>query len=113
MRNNLELARDSLFIKKIRNAYKTTGMPSVQDAYAIITANEFLTHPLPQNLSKLFEIKENFNRRITEMQCDLNSPFVLRINAEHYRSIIIHVLLKFLDRNHRKNCLGFSFSRSF
>ena len=61
VRNNLELARDSLFIKKIKNASKATGLLSIHDADAIIITNEPLPHPLWLN--------------------HLNFPFILRINT--------------------------------
>lgn len=49
--NNLELARDSLFIKKIKNAFKVTELHIVQEIYAIIVENELLPTPLWQKLA--------------------------------------------------------------
>ena len=88
VRNNLELACDSLFIKKIKNAFKATGLPSVHDTDAIIMANELLPHPLWID--------------------HLNSPFILRIITEHHDRMNIHALL---GGNHRQRHLR-SFSKS-
>ena len=73
VRNNLELDRDSLFIKNIENASKATGLLSVHDADAINVANELLPHPLWID--------------------HLNSHFILRIITEHHDRMNIHTLL--------------------
>ena len=73
VRNNLELDRDSLFIKNIENASKATGLLSVHDADAINVANELLPHPLWID--------------------HLNSPFILRIITEYHDRMNIHTLL--------------------
>ena len=88
VRNNLELARDSLLIRNIKNEPKVTGLLSVHDADAIIITSELFSHPLWLN--------------------HLNFPFILRINTEHYYRMNIHVLL---GRKHCQRHLG-SFSKS-
>ena len=88
VRNNLELARDSLLIRNIKNEPKVTGLLSVHDADAIIITSELLPHPLWLN--------------------HLNFPFILRIITEYHDRINIHALL---DGNHCQRHLG-SFSKS-
>jgi hypothetical protein len=88
VRNNLELACDSLFINNFKNASKAIGLLSVHDADAIIITNELLPHPLWLN--------------------HLNLPFILRINTEHHYRMNI---LALLGGTHCQNHLG-SFSKS-
>ena len=108
VRNNLELACDSLFIKKIKNAFKATGLPSVHDTDAIIMANELLPHPLWPSRLKLFEIQKKIDLKIAYKQSDLNFPFILRINTEHHYHRHIHALP---GGNHCQRHLG-SFLKS-
>ena len=88
VRNNLELARGSLFIKNIKNTSKATGLLGVHDADAIIITSELLSHPFWLN--------------------HLNFPFILRINTEHHYRMNI---LALLGGTHCQNHLG-SFSKS-
>jgi len=88
VRNNLELARDSLFIKNVKNTSRATGLLSVHNADAIIVTNELLPHPLWID--------------------HLNSPFVLRINTEQHYRMNIQALL---GGSHCKRDLG-SFSKN-
>ncbi len=90
VRNNLELARDSQFIKNIKNVSKATGLRSVYDADAIIITNELLPHPFWLN--------------------HLNYPFILRSNTEHHDRMDIHALL---GGNPRKRHLKLGVSGSF
>ena len=88
VRNNLELARDSLLIRNIKNEPKVTGLLSVHDADPIIITSEPLPHPLWLN--------------------HLNFPFILKIDTEHHYRMNIHALL---DGIHSQRHLG-SFSKS-
>jgi hypothetical protein len=103
VRNSLELACNSLFIKKIINAFKAIGLPIVHDTDAIIIANELFSHSLWLSLLKLFEIKNKTDLKIANKQSDLNFPFVLRVNTVYHYHRNIHALL---GGNHCQRHLG-------
>jgi (p)ppGpp synthase/HD superfamily hydrolase len=123
-RNNLELACNSLFIEKIKNAFKaaevdllaevyffskqrTPGLDSIslqaaillihQDADAITVTGVLLIHLLRQGRVEPDEIHRHVGQKITTTISELNVSFVLRINTEQLRRMDIRAPLKSLD----------------
>jgi hypothetical protein len=94
VRNNLELACDSLFIEKIKKAFKATEPFIHQDADAFTVASDLPPPHLWKNRDEVDEIHKNFDLKIANSKRDLKSHSVLRINSEHYRRINIRTVLK-------------------
>jgi (p)ppGpp synthase/HD superfamily hydrolase len=128
-RNTLELARNSLFIEKIKNAFqaakadrlvkvcsfskqRTSGLGSVplqaaeplidQDADAITVTGALLPSFLRQRRTKPNEIHRYFGQKIANTISELTSPFILRTDTKPHRRMDMRALLESMGRLFRK-----------
>lgn len=128
-RNTLELARNSLFIEKIKNAFKavevdrlakiysfskqrTSGLDSVpsraakllndQDADANTIAGVQLIFLLPQGRTQILEFIKYPGQTIADTISDLNLPFSFRTDTTPHRWMDTHTLLRFMGGPTRK-----------
>jgi hypothetical protein len=128
-RNTLELACNSLFIEKIKNAFKavevdrlakiysfskqrTSGLGSVisgankllieQDADANTVARVQLISILSQGRTQPVEIIRCIRQMIADTISNLNFPFYLGTDTKPHRRMDIHTLLKFMGGPTRK-----------
>lgn len=96
VRNNLELAYDSLFIEKIKKAFKATKPFIHRDADTFTVAGGLLPPLLWKSCDEADENHENLYQEIAPTR---SAPLVLRGNTEHPRRMDIRTPLKFLDRH--------------
>ena len=128
-RNTLELARNSLFIEKIKNAFqaakadrlvkvcsfskqRTSGLCSVplqaaeplidQDADAITVTGVLLPLFLWQGHAQSVKIIKHFGQKIANTINELTSPFILRTNTKPHRRMDTRVLLESMGGPFRK-----------
>jgi len=128
-RNTLELARNSLLIEKIKNAFKavevdrlakiysfskqrTSGLGSVPSraakllidphADANTVAGVQLISLLSQGRTQLVEIIRYIGQAVADTISDLNSPFNLRADTKLHRWLDTHALMEFMGWPTRK-----------
>jgi (p)ppGpp synthase/HD superfamily hydrolase len=128
-RNTLELACNSLFIEKLKIAFKAaevdrlvkiysfskqriSGLGSVpskaakllidKDADANTIAGALLPPLLSQGRTQPLEIIKHFGQTVADTISDLNSPFILRTVIKSHRRMDTHALLESMGGPNRK-----------
>lgn len=98
VRNNLELACDSLFIEKIKKAFKATEPFINQGAGTFTVAGGLFPTFLRKNCDEAVEIRRNFGKEVAAAFSDLNFHFALKVTTKLRRRVDIRPPIKFPDR---------------
>lgn len=135
-RDSLELARGSLFIEKIKSAFKAADVDLLSRVYdfsevksadsgkesfqaaellleqkadAITISGALLAPFVWYGRVELSEILSHFGHSLASTLKDLSSPFILRIDTENHRRKNIQTLLASLEGHPRKAVIRITF----